>query len=331
VHFFLTNPTAVCAACLVEHLDTDPLGVRMATIPGSPVVVLAAPWTRRRELAAGIDGLTVAAYVLAGPVDLEGVSWRVYAGESADFPERLARHARDPAKAFVNTLFVITSRASTFGKIHVQGLQFLVDRQLEQAGRAHILRGVRPSRPPLDPGDWTQLEEMLSNVNLALITLGCRLLEPARPAHCVEARPPEPLEEAPAAPTTAFAGQETYAVEHEPAQAQGEEDGRTSLAGPIEPRRLQLEHRGLWAHALALDGSVTIKAGSDVRIGAYGTMAESIVQARRVCCDERALVAVPGDNSRWRLVRDVTVGSQTFAARFVTGCHLDGRVWQPLP
>lgn len=36
MQYFLTNPAAVRAACLVEHLDDDPLGVRMATPAGSP-------------------------------------------------------------------------------------------------------------------------------------------------------------------------------------------------------------------------------------------------------------------------------------------------------
>ncbi|TXN34490.1 hypothetical protein FV227_14735 [Methylobacterium sp. WL119] len=325
MQYFLTNPAAVRAACLVEHLDADPLGVRMATPAGSPVVVLAAPWIRRRELAAGVHGLTVAAYILAGPVDLEGVSWQVYAGESGDFPERLARHARDPAKGFVNMVFLITSRDPEFGKQTVQALQFLIDRTIERTGRASILRGVRPSEPRLHPDDWCRLESLLAAANIGLLALGCRLLEPARPAHGPVLEAPEAEENTPSATPPRGKGAGATAAEADHGRS-----GQTTLAGPIEPRRLVLQHNDVWAHALALDGSVTIRAGSEIRKTAYATMSPGIVQARQTCCDEHALVDMPGDTTRWRLVRDVVVPSATFAVRFVTGCHLDGRAWQPL-
>ena len=330
MQYFLTNPAAVRAACLVEHLDDDPLGVRMATPAGSPVVVLAAPWSRRRELAAGVDALTVAAYVLAGPVDLEGVSWQVYAGESSDFPGRLARHARDPAKGFVNMVFLITSRDPEFGKLDVQALQFLIDKTIERTGRASILRGVRPSEPRLHPDDWCRLEGLLAAANIGLLALGCRLLEPARPAHGPVLEASEPLEDNTVGATMSPRGGGTGAIHAEGNHGRGEGFGRTTLAGPVEPRRLQIEHRGLWAHALAIDGHVTIKAGSTVRTTAYASMSEGIVQARNGCLAEHALVAIPGDATCWRLVRDVVVPSLTFAVRFVTGSHLDGRAWQPL-
>ncbi|TXN63678.1 hypothetical protein FV232_22710 [Methylobacterium sp. WL30] len=199
MQYFLTNPAAVRAACLVEHLDADPLGVRMATPAGSPVVVLAAPWIRRR------------------------------------------------------------------------------------------------------------------------------LLEPARPAHGPVLEAPEAEENTPSATPPRGKGAGATAAEADHGRS-----GQTTLAGPIEPRRLVLQHNDVWAHALALDGSVTIRAGSEIRKTAYATMSPGIVQARQTCCDEHALVDMPGDTTRWRLVRDVVVPSATFAVRFVTGCHLDGRAWQPL-
>lgn len=104
--FFLTNPSVVHASCLVEHVDGEPLGVRMATSPGSSAVVFAAPWSRRDALLIGAGNLQIAAYILAGPIELEGTGWVVYAGETINLAQRLGCHARDPSKSFVSTIFV---------------------------------------------------------------------------------------------------------------------------------------------------------------------------------------------------------------------------------
>ena len=177
--FFLTNPSAVHATCLVEHVDGDPLGVRMATSPGSSAVVLAAPWSRRDALVAGAGSLQIAAYILAGSIDLEGTSWAVYNGETINLGQRLGCHARDPAKSFVTSVFILTSRDPLFGKDHVAGLQWLIDARIESTGRAHILRGARPARPDLDAATWIGLERLLDD---ARHRTGAVAHDPAVPA-----------------------------------------------------------------------------------------------------------------------------------------------------
>ena len=326
--FFLTNPGAVHATCLIEHVDGDPLGVRMATSPGSSAVVLAAPWSRRDALVAGAGSLQIAAYILAGSVDLEGTSWAVYNGETINLGQRLGCHARDPAKSFVTSVFILTSRDPLFGKDHVAGLQWLIDARIESTGRAHILRGARPSRPDLDAATWIGLERLLDDARRGLVALGCRLLEPIRPDH-TEART-ELGRTASSAARDAMTGpnREATASTTLAERMSGLREGAT-LAGPIEPRRLYLVHRDVWAHAVAIDGNVTIRAGSEIRRSGYATMPPGIQLDRERLFASDIVIRIPGTD-RWRLTHDINLPSLSSAAKFVTGSHVHAASWKPM-
>ena len=327
--FFLTNPSAVHASCLVEHGDGEPLGVRMATSPGSSAVVFAAPWSRRDALAAGAGNCRIAAYILAGSIEFEGTSWAVYAGETINLAQRLGCHARDPSKSFVSTIFVLTSRDPLFGKGHVEGLQWLIDARISSMGRAHIIRGVRPSRPDLDASTWCGLERLIEDARRGLVALGCRLLEPIRP-DLTEARVEtgrtagSEARNAVTAPDREAPGSSAFAD-----RMAGLREGAT-LAGPTEPRHLYLVHRDLWAHATAVDGNVAIRAGSEIRRGSYATMPPGIRLDRERLFASNILVEIPGTD-RLRLIRDVNVPSLSSAAKFVTGCHVHAASWMPKP
>lgn len=327
--FFLTNPSAVHASCLVEHVDEEPLGVRMATSPGSSAVIFAAPWSRRDALVIGAGNLQIAAYILAGAIELEGTTWVVYNGETINLAQRVACHARDPSKSFVSTIFVLTSRDPLFGKGHVAGLQYLVDARISSMGRAHILRGVRPSRPDLDAATWRGLERLLEDARRGLVALGCRLLEPIRPAP-TEARTGSErtagsaVHNAVIAPDGKATGSGAFAD-----RMAGLREGAT-LAGPIEPRQLVLVHRDLWAHATAVDGNVTIRAGSEIRRSGYATMPPGIQLDRERLFGSDILDEIPGTD-RCRLLRDINTPSLSSAAKLVTGCHVHAASWMPKP
>ncbi len=326
--FFLTNPSAVHTTCRVEHLDGDPLGVRMVTNPGSSAVVLAAPWPRRDALVAGAGSLRIAAYILAGSVELEGTSWAVYNGETINLGQRLACHGRDPSKVFVSSVFVLTSRDPLFGKGHVMGLQWLIDARIERTGRAHILRGARPSRPDLDAATWTGLERLLDDARHGLVALGCRLFEPIRP-EATELREIERLAGPAGGDPTSGRDKEAAGSNAFTERMTGLREGAT-LAGPIEPRRLYLVHRDVWAHAVAIDGNVTIRAGSEIRRSGYATMPQGIQLDRERLFASDIVVEIP-DTDRWRLTRDINVSSLSSAAKFVTGSHVHAASWKPMP
>ncbi|TXN15075.1 hypothetical protein FV219_02925 [Methylobacterium sp. WL122] len=327
--FFLTNPSAVHATCLIEHVDGDPLGVRMATSPGSSAVVLTAPWSRRDALVIGAGSLRIAAYILAGSVDLEGTSWAVYNGETIHLGQRLGCHARDPSKVFVSSVFVLTSRDPLFGKGHVEGLQWLIDARIGSTGRAHILRGARPSRPDLDAATWIGLERLLDDARRGLVALGCRLLEPIKADHA-EARTEigptgrSTAQDAMAGPDREATGSAAFTE-----RLSGLREGAT-LAGRIEPRRLYLAHRDIWAHAVAVDGNVSVKAGSEIRRSGYATMPPGIQIDRERLFASDIVIRIPGTD-RWRLTHDVNVPSLSAAAKFVTGSHVHASSWKPMP
>ena len=141
------------------------------------MVVACAPWAESQDLLANISGIRCAAYLLVGSAWPEGAVARCYIGETADIARRLQDHAADPRKGFVSQVFVIGSRDPSFDKLDAQMLQFLLNARIEAVDRAHIVRGVKPALPAMDPTRAEQCEIDLKELRMLLVSAGCYLLE----------------------------------------------------------------------------------------------------------------------------------------------------------
>ena len=81
---------------------------------------------------------------------------------------------------------------------------------------------------------------------------------------------------------------------------------------------------------MAIDGNVTIRAGSEIRRSGYATMPQGIQLDRERLFASDIVVEIP-DTDRWRLTRDINVSSLSSAAKFVTGSHVHAASWKPMP
>jgi hypothetical protein len=175
--YLIPNESATVFLTRVHHFSTRPTGPRLVESPPSRMVVVCAPWSEIHDLLANLGSMRLAAYLLAGAGWPEGIITRCYVGETGDVMARLKRHASDPNKNFVSEVFVIASRDGRFDKTDVQLLQYQLNAWIEKLDRAHIVRGVRPTLPYVDPSRQRQSMQDFAHVRRLLPSLGCNLLE----------------------------------------------------------------------------------------------------------------------------------------------------------
>ncbi|UVF19200.1 hypothetical protein HPT29_022610 [Microvirga terrae] len=90
--------------------------------------------------------LKQAATYLLGGIDPDTGEFRLYNGEGGKLPTRLPDHRRNPARAFVETIYPLTSDA--FDKTDIVYLQERLSTLIRQAGTARLVQGCGPTSQP---------------------------------------------------------------------------------------------------------------------------------------------------------------------------------------
>jgi len=109
-----------------------------------------------------------ATYLLGGIDPLTG-EFHLYNGEGGKLPSRLPDHRRNPARAFVETLYILTSDA--FDKTDVVYLQERLSTLIQEAGTVRLVQGCGPTSQPISAAKAEELDMVLH--------FGLQLLEQA--------------------------------------------------------------------------------------------------------------------------------------------------------
>lgn len=119
--------------------------------------------------------LKQAATYLLGGIDPDTGEFHLYNGEGGKLPCRLPDHRRNPARAFVETVYILTSDA--FDKTDVVYLQERLSTLIRQAGTARLVQGCGPTSQPISAAKAEELDMVLHFGLQLLEHAGCRGLE----------------------------------------------------------------------------------------------------------------------------------------------------------
>lgn len=215
--------------------------------------------------------------------------------------ERLKSHAKDPSKEFWTRVCVVTSKDANLTKAHVRYLESRLVELAKAADRATIANGNEPGAKHLPESDIADMEYFLSQLQVALPVVGIEFLRP---------KVPEPI--APAGVQSHPHQASTYAV---PQPSTG-----------TEPLKLVLNNKKhqIEAHAIELDGEITVLAGS-LAVAKDETMSNSYVEKRLSLIKSRVLV--PSSNPAHLVFTSNTAfRSPSEAAAVILNRSSNGRV-----
>lgn len=300
----------------VFYPDSKATGFRLIQSDVSPLVLLVAPKGARGQLLARPEIAGAAAYVLIGR-DKSGKSfYQVYFGETLDPKDRIPRHFVDDTKsAFVTEIIAICARGDGLGKHRLLQFQHRLTMVAEDVGQARVVRGnapIAPLRSEVEDGIGNRL---FADLRCMMIAAGCRILESDRPQ--IEQERVEG-EEMPQQPERTRA----------PEQPVDDQQATTakSLTPRIEDGTYRVARDNLWAMAV-IDGSVVLRAGSEVRKDPVETCPGWVVELRDSVRKTRKLVAIPEDDTKLRLNEDLVMTSLSTAGKFVTGRNAPLTIW----
>ena len=213
-------------------VDGNPGGLVTAEIMNWTGHVLAGTRTDLAALLRRQEAHRTGVYMLLGDAPLSVGGMQVYIGEGDDISIRLSSHAR--AKDFWQRCVVITSKDANLTKAHARYLEARLIDMARLAQRCDITNATAPPLIALPEADASDMEDFLTQVEIALPVLGINILR-----YATSAAPTAPMVEA----------------------------GR-----PILPRfTLPQKKEGLLAHAVEIDGEFTVLAGSQARGSRVGS------------------------------------------------------------
>ncbi|MBZ8135489.1 hypothetical protein [Afifella sp. IM 167] len=298
-------PMSFCAADLsslsvIRRLDamSGPLSARSAENLVGTARAFGVPFRKFEALREfGIKTGEAVTYILVGREDGETLA---YVGETSNVMKRLARHRCDKDKAFVEMVFVVTSKSGLNSKDLARHRQAKYAALIAASGRAKLV-GAAPEAAELPPVFAAIAEPLLDQERPLLWDLGCPLLEPSlrHPAlGIVDAEAVDP-----------------------------------TLVSPEQAKKpmMELAYADLFARGLECDNLFIVLPGSEVRVLGESGNEESSVRVRRAILEKRGvLTPIPGVEDRQRLTSAVAFWSKSIAARVLAGSHVPSNVWRPI-
>jgi hypothetical protein len=230
-------------------------------------------------------------YILLGDGP-EALDERVaYIGEADNVGNRLKRQAADVkrrGKDSWDQVVVLTSKDDSLTKAHARYLESRLIEIARQAGRAQILNGTTPQRPPLSEADITGMEYFIDQVHRVLPLLEVQIFRSTIPA----------------------------------AQKSAGKPGFAIRPSPIF--ELTLVGERIQATAQEIDGEFTVRAGSLARSSWVGVGGG--YELLRMKLEEDGTLAVCSDGISVRFTRDHVFASPSAAAAVVLGRSANGRI-----
>lgn len=161
---------------LVDGSPTGPLTAEIINWTGK---VLVAPRSRLADTAGREEMGKTGVYLLVGPDPEKPGRDRLYIGEADSVKSRLAYHGRDQAKDFWERTIVVVSKDENLTKSHARYLESRLIEIATNAGRAVLVNGTAPPRPPLPEADIADMEYFRSQIEMVLPVLGFNFLQSA--------------------------------------------------------------------------------------------------------------------------------------------------------
>jgi hypothetical protein len=280
-------------------------GYRLVYDRASRAVVHAFPLADLAAVAAAGLLKGVCAYVLVG-------GGMAYFGESGRPAKRLAKHSRNPHKAFALDAFVVAGDESWFDRSIALDFQFRLTNQAEDAGVVTVVKGNSPAEPYLSAADRSTHDRIYDDALQLLHDAGCRIFQPAAGVSD---------ERAEAAP----ASQEQVAAENGGDSA----DSGPMAIGVNTGEEYELRYCGLWSRGYPSGGRFVVAAGSEVRAQTNGSVDDLTRKRRKELFRADVLEEIAGAADRRRLTVAVAFATQSIAAKVVCGAHSAPR-WTPL-
>ena len=250
--------------------------------------------------------------------DRSGVAvHQVYFGESSGAKKRIPRHFLDDVKAgWVSEILAICQRGEAFGKDRLLQFQHRLTMAAEDVGHARVVRGTSPAAPRQSEVEDAIGDRLFADLRCMMIAAGCRILESDRSPD--EAERGDAQQDRPDAEDPSTCGDEA------------DRNARTKSAPPrIENGTYHIVRDRLWAMAV-VDGSVVLRAGSEVRALPVETCPGWVIDLREDVQKRGLLAPIPDVDDRLRLVEDLTMTSLSTAGKFVTGRNAPLSTWGKL-
>jgi hypothetical protein len=229
-----------------------------------------------------------------------------YIGESGRPSRRLADHAADPAKGFARDVFVVSGcDGSSFDKLLQIDFQFRLTNDAVAAGVVAVSKGANPVAPAVSAADRSTHDRIYADALRLLLDAGCGIFQPvqAGPLAAQDAADPdEPFDAADSGPMAIGVS-----------------------TSPIGAQEYELRYLDLWARGYWAGERFIVAAGSEVRTQTNGSVNAITRTRREELFDSGVLAAIPGVDSRRRLVVAVAFPSTSIAAKIVCGAHTAGR------
>lgn len=153
-------------------VDGTPTGSLTAEVGNWTGKVLVTPRSQLADVAKREEMSKTGVYLLVGPDPEKPGRERVYIGEADCVKSRLAGHERDASKDFWERAIVVVSKDENLTKAHGRYLESRLIEMARVAGRAILVNGTAPGRPPLPEAAVSDMEQFLEYVEMVLPVLG---------------------------------------------------------------------------------------------------------------------------------------------------------------
>ncbi len=157
--------------------DSNPLGIRIAEIPGNSLKAVAVPralWKGAKE----IDDLQNAGvYLLIGDQNDDGL-WDAYIGEAESIWHRVSKHVSDPEKDYWSHVVCFVTSNGSLHKTHAKLLESVLCKFAKSLGRTNLHNGNSPQTPNVPSADSITAMRFFEEIKLLLPTLGFPILTP---------------------------------------------------------------------------------------------------------------------------------------------------------
>lgn len=270
-------------------VDGSPTGILTAEIMNWTGHALVAPRSRLGEALKRDEATRTGVYFLVGDDPDQPSKPLVYIGEGDSVIGRIKSHANDLSKDFWSRVCIVTSKDANLTKSHVRYLEHRFVEMTKSADRANLANVNEPGRKALPESDIADMEFFISQVEVILPVVGFDFLRPKGRQQLIPS-----VSEGPKVP----------------------------LAGQVELVLTSGKH-GYEAHAVEVDGEITVQAGSkattkcDFSSNGYAPLREQLIKDGRL--------VTTADPQFLSFATDVAFQSASAAAAVIRNRNTNGR------
>ncbi|WP_036030047.1 hypothetical protein [Bradyrhizobium yuanmingense] len=286
-------------AATTIYLDGPPAGLRRIESWGSRLSLFAGPYTDAGRLRAFLDPAAYVVYAIADPAP--GSNQPPYFGHSDK--ERRWGDRLPPEIKGTTQIYILAADGGTLDKvmasyIEARFIQICTELNIKLLNSARPYGGGLRVRP--------EAEQLVGHAEMLLHAAGFTLIDDARRAPATIRR---------RLSVTADLEEMVVMTEAE------------AIAVPREGERFRLSHRELKADAYRWKGSFYVLPGADYAPGTRSGLSDDHRKRRELMKAEKWVGPVPGAKDKLTLQLGFRCRSGAFAAKLLSGEHLDEEAW----